>query len=80
MLPVDDRGLYESSLGPNELPCILSAYPVRGRQPITFKSSNNQSNADIWSKFTVAMKMTPSSSISDVLHFIEKWNGQAVLH
>ncbi|XP_055910125.1 intraflagellar transport protein 172 homolog [Eupeodes corollae] len=77
VLPVDDRGMYESSLGVSDLPCVLSAYPVRGRQPVTFKTSNRQSNRDIWSKFSVALKMAPTGGIPDVLDFTEKWCGPA---
>ncbi|XP_068142396.1 LOW QUALITY PROTEIN: intraflagellar transport protein 172 homolog [Drosophila tropicalis] len=83
-LPTDDRGLYESSLGPNDQACLLSGYPVRGRQPVTFQSSNSnqQVNRDVWSKFSVAMKMSPASGIADIIHFTEKWQGSAnyVMH
>ncbi|XP_017461736.1 PREDICTED: intraflagellar transport protein 172 homolog [Rhagoletis zephyria] len=77
VLPTDDRGLYESALGPDEVPCILSAYPVRSRQPVTFQSSSRQANRDVWSKFTVALKMSPGSKVADIIAFVEKWNGQA---
>ncbi|XP_023169799.2 intraflagellar transport protein 172 homolog [Drosophila hydei] len=82
LLPNDDRGLYESSLGPNDLPCLLSGYPVRGRQPVTFSASNNQVNRDVWSKFAVAVKMAPASSVTDIIGFVEKWQGVAsyVMH
>ena len=81
-MPVDDRGLYESSLGMNDVACVLSAYPVRGRQPVTFKSSVRQANRDVWSKFSVAVKMSPASGLADVINFAEKWNGSAnyVMH
>ncbi|XP_033237758.1 intraflagellar transport protein 172 homolog isoform X1 [Drosophila pseudoobscura] len=81
-LPTDDRGLYESSLGPNDLPCLLSGFPVRGRQPVTFQSSSNQVNRDVWSKFSVAVKMSPGSGIADIIGFTEKWQGAAnyVMH
>ncbi|XP_018787824.1 PREDICTED: intraflagellar transport protein 172 homolog [Bactrocera latifrons] len=77
VLPTDDRGLYESALGSDEQPCILSAYPVRGRQPVTYQSSSRQANRDVWSKFTVALKMSPGSKVADIIAFVEKWNGQA---
>lgn len=77
VLPTDDRGLYESALGSDEQPCMLSAYPVRGRQPVTFQSSSRQANRDVWSKFTVALKMSPGSKVADIIAFVEKWNGQA---
>ncbi|KAH8278227.1 hypothetical protein KR044_002922 [Drosophila immigrans] len=82
LLPNDDRGLYESSLGPNDLPCLLSGYPVRGRQPVTFQASINQVNRDVWSKFAVAVKMAPGSGITDIIAFVEKWQGTAnyVMH
>ncbi|KAH8365613.1 hypothetical protein KR093_002735 [Drosophila rubida] len=82
LLPNDDRGLYESSLGANDLPCLLSGYPVRGRQPVTFQSSSNQVNRDVWSKFAVAVKMAPASGVSDIIAFVEKWQGTAnyVMH
>lgn len=81
-MPIDDRGLYESSLGANDVPCILSGYPVRGRQPVTFQSSTRQANRDVWSKFAVAIKLSATSEVSDVIAFTEKWNGLAnfVMH
>ncbi|XP_034482499.1 intraflagellar transport protein 172 homolog [Drosophila innubila] len=82
LLPNDDRGLYESSLGPNDTPCLLSGYPVRGRQPVTFQSSTSQVNRDVWSKFAVAVKMSPGSNVTDIIAFVEKWQGTAnyVMH
>lgn len=74
--------MYESSLGLNDVACILSAYPVRGRQPVTFQSSIRQANRDVWSKFAVAVKLSPSSDVGDIIQFTEKWNGLAnfVMH
>ncbi|XP_013113055.2 intraflagellar transport protein 172 homolog [Stomoxys calcitrans] len=82
VLPVDDRGLYESSLGMNDIACVLSGYPVRGRQPVTFQSSVRQANRDVWSKFSVAIKLSPTSEVGDIIAFTEKWNGLAnfVMH
>lgn len=82
VLPIDDRGLYESSLGADDAACILSGYPVRGRQPVTFQSSTRQANRDVWSKFSVAVKLSPTSEVGDIISFTEKWNGLAnfVMH
>ncbi|KNC30792.1 Intraflagellar transport protein osm-1 [Lucilia cuprina] len=82
VLPTDERGLYESSLGLNDVACILSGYPVKGRQPVTFQSSIRQANRDVWSKFSVAVKLSPSSEVGDIIQFTEKWNGLAnfVMH
>ncbi|XP_065359796.1 intraflagellar transport protein 172 homolog [Calliphora vicina] len=82
VLPTDERGLYESSLGLNDVACILSAYPVKGRQPVTFQSSIRQANRDVWSKFSVAVKLSPSSEVGDIIQFTERWNGLAnfVMH
>ncbi|XP_017022793.1 intraflagellar transport protein 172 homolog [Drosophila kikkawai] len=81
-LPTDDRGLYESSLGSNDLPCMLSGFPVLGRHPVTFQGSSNQVNRDVWSKFSVAVKMSPGSGVADIISFTEKWQGAAnyVMH
>ncbi|XP_043070065.1 intraflagellar transport protein 172 homolog [Drosophila bipectinata] len=81
-LPTDDRGLYESSLGSGDLACLLSGFPVRGRQPVTFQGSSNQVNRDVWSKFSVAVKMSPGTGIADIITFTEKWQGTAnyVMH
>ncbi|XP_030372622.1 intraflagellar transport protein 172 homolog [Scaptodrosophila lebanonensis] len=82
VLPTDDRGLYESTLAPNDTACLLSGYPVRGRQPVTFKASSSMVNRDVWSKFSVAVKMAPTSGVADVISFTEKWHGAAnyVMH
>ncbi|XP_037908543.1 intraflagellar transport protein 172 homolog isoform X1 [Hermetia illucens] len=81
-LPVDDRNLFESSLGLSDVACIVSGYPVVGRQPVTFQRSNKQANRDAWSKLNVAAKMAPQSKIPDIIEFIEKLCGPAnfVLH
>ncbi|ALC42884.1 osm-1, partial [Drosophila busckii] len=82
LLPNDDRGLYECSLGPNDKACLLSGYPVRGRQPVSFQCSTNLVNRDVWSKFSVAVKMSPNSQVTDLIGFVEKWQGVAnyVMH
>lgn len=76
-LPTDDRNLYESSLGMGDSPCMISGYPVIGRQPITFQRSSNFANREAWSKLTVAAKMSPHTDIPDVIEFLEQWQGPA---
>lgn len=76
-LPTDDRNLYESSLGLSDMPCVVSGYPIMGRQPVIFQRSHRLANREAWSKLTVAAKMSPSSEITDVIQFIEKWCGPA---
>jgi intraflagellar transport protein 172 len=76
-LPTDDRNLYESSLGFGDTPCLVSGYPVMGRQPITFQRSSYLVNRDCWSKITVAAKMSPHTDIPDVIDFLETWCGPA---
>lgn len=76
-LPLDDRNLYESSLGLSDVGCIVSGYPVIGRQPILFQRSHRLANRDVWSKLTVQVKMSPQSDVQDVIEFIEKWCGPA---
>ncbi|KAG5668038.1 hypothetical protein PVAND_015995 [Polypedilum vanderplanki] len=76
-LPIDDRNLYESSLGLGDVACLISGYPVIGRQPITFQRSAALCNRDAYSKLTVAAKMSPHTDIPDVLEFIEQWHGPA---
>lgn len=82
ILPVDDREMFESSMGLGDVSCIVSAYPVLARQPITFKSSTKQANRDVWSKLTIAAKMAPTSPVPEVISFIEKWCGnvESALH
>ncbi|CRK95654.1 CLUMA_CG009112, isoform A [Clunio marinus] len=76
-LPTDDRNLYESSLGIGDAACLISGYPVLGRQPITFQRSSLLANRDIWSKLTVAAKMSPHTDAPDVIEFLEQWQGPA---
>lgn len=76
-LPVDDRNLYESSLGISDTPCVLSGYPVTGRQPVTFQRSNRTANRDSWSKVAISMKMSPQTDLPEVVEFMEKWLGAA---
>lgn len=76
-LPTDDRNLYESSLGLSDMSCIVSGYPIMGRQPVIFQRSHRLANREAWSKLTVAAKMSPNSEVTDVIQFIEKWCGPA---
>lgn len=76
-LPIDDRDMYESSLGGNDIACIISGYPIIGKQPISFQRSNRLANRETWSKLSMAAKMAPHSDIPDVIDFIEKWCGSA---
>lgn len=77
ILPMDDRNLYESSLEVHDQPCIISGYPLQHKQPISFQRSRYQANRDIWSKLTVAGKMSPHTSVPDVIEFVEKMCGHA---
>lgn len=76
-LPTDDRNLYESSLGMGDVACLISGYPIMGRQPITFQRSSLLVNRDSWSKLTVAAKMSPHTDVPEVIEFLEQWQGPA---
>ncbi|XP_070491879.1 intraflagellar transport protein 172 homolog [Chironomus tepperi] len=76
-LPVDDRNLYESSLGMGDSVCLISSYPVLGRQPITFQRSSNLCNRDAYSKLTVSAKMSPHTDVPEIIEFLEQWQGPA---
>lgn len=78
-LPMDDRNLYESSLGISDQPCVITGYPVMGRQPISFQRSSRLCNRDAWSKIIVSAKISQQSGggVSDVIEFVEKWLGPA---
>jgi intraflagellar transport protein 172 len=76
-LPTDDRNLFESSLADSDQPCVISGYPIVGRQPVIFQRSHRMANRDAWSRMTVAAKMEPQSDVPEVLQFIEKWCGPA---
>lgn len=77
ILPTDDRNLYESSLNHGESACVISGYPISGRQPITFQRSSLLANRDSWSKLTVAAKMSPHTDIPEVITFLEQFLGPA---
>ncbi|CAO1308118.1 unnamed protein product [Diamesa tonsa] len=76
-LPTDDRNMYESSLGMGDLGCLISGYPIMGRQPITFHRSQHLANRESWSKLTVAAKMSPHTDVPDIIEFLETWCGPA---
>lgn len=76
-LPVDERNLYESSLGLSDQPCVVSGHPVTGRQPVTFQRSHRSSNRDAWSKLVVSAKMSPQTDVPEAIEFMEKWLGAA---
>lgn len=76
-LPLDDRNMYEASLGLSDSACIVSGYPVLTRQPVIFQRSHRSANRDAWSKLTIAAKMHQQSDITDIIQFIEKWCGPA---
>ncbi|EAL39797.1 AGAP005330-PA [Anopheles gambiae str. PEST] len=76
-LPTDDRNMYEASLGLSDQPCLVSGYPVMGRQPVVFQRTHRLANRDAWSKLTVAARMAPQTDIPGVIDFIEKWCGPA---
>lgn len=69
--------MYESTLIGSEQPCVVSGYPVTGKQPVVFHRTNRQANADVWSKLAVAAKMAPHKNVTDIIEFIEKWCGSA---
>lgn len=77
MLPVDDRNLYESSLGISDQPCVVSGYPVVGKAPVTFQRSHRMCNRDVWSKISISSKMSPQTDLPEVMEFMEKWLGAA---
>ncbi|EAT43404.1 AAEL005155-PA [Aedes aegypti] len=77
VLPTDDRNLFESSLGISDQACLVSGYPVMGRQPVVFQRTHRLANRDAWSKLTVAARMAPQTDIPNVIEFIEKWCGPA---
>lgn len=76
-LPNDEREMYESSLGGTDIACIISGYPIMGKQPISFQRSNRLANREAWSKLSMAAKMAPHSEVPDIIDFIEKWCGSA---
>lgn len=69
--------MFESSLGLNDQACVISGYPILKKQPISFQRSSRLANRDVWSKITVAAKMTPNTHVTDVIEFVEKWCGHA---
>ncbi|XP_022904124.2 intraflagellar transport protein 172 homolog [Onthophagus taurus] len=73
-LPLDDRGMYESSLINGENPCIISGYPLSNKT-VTFSKSSYEANKEIWLKINMAAKMYPDSNISSELTFIQNWLG-----
>ncbi|CAG9816108.1 unnamed protein product [Phaedon cochleariae] len=74
-LPEDDRQLFESSLQPDESPCLVTGYPVR-KQPVSFAKSNLQANKDAWAKLNMGAKMAPESNVANAISFVTKWCGQ----
>lgn len=78
-LPTDERNMFESSLGMGDSACLITGYPVIGRQPLTFQRSSNLANRDSWSKLTVAAKMSPHTDVPDVIEFLEQWQGPAFI-
>lgn len=68
MLPMDDRQLFESSLQPDDVACVVTGYPVKS-PTVTFTKSYSANKA-AWSKLNMAAKMSPDSNIPNVLTFI----------
>ncbi|XP_039285389.1 intraflagellar transport protein 172 homolog [Nilaparvata lugens] len=89
VLPVDDRNLYESSLGSADsasaaaVACIVTGYPVvgvasgsRGQSAVQFKRPGCAANKDDWNKLTMAAKMAPTNTaLADVVRFIGEFCG-----
>ncbi|KAL5460471.1 hypothetical protein EMCRGX_G033922 [Ephydatia muelleri] len=78
-LPTDERGIYVASLtSPHTKvtspPCMITGYPVL-RQRVEFKKGGRCANQEDWNKFITAMKVTPSSELSDVWKFLSQWCG-----
>ncbi|KAF2887801.1 hypothetical protein ILUMI_18372 [Ignelater luminosus] len=73
-LPTDDRQLYESSLQISEMPCVVSAYPIQ-ESSLSFQSSSFKVNKDVWSKISMAAKISPDSNVPNVISFINQWCG-----
>lgn len=72
-MPIDKRGMYESSLTKGEQQCVVSGYPI----VTEFISFVNGYFAlkDIWSKVHMVSKMSPESNIAHTCSFILKWCG-----
>lgn len=75
-MPIDNRGLYESSLQPDEFPCILTGYPVRD-QMVAFEKVPFPASKDVWSKMNVTAKLSPETDIPNILSFLGVWCGSA---
>lgn len=76
-LQLDGRNLYESSLKPGELPCVISGYPVL-KTGVHFSKSSYTANKDMWAKLNMAAKISPESNVHDILFFIQNWCGTVV--
>ncbi|XP_019769911.2 intraflagellar transport protein 172 homolog [Dendroctonus ponderosae] len=74
VLPIDERQLYESSLQPGDLPCLVTGYPIK-KQSVSFSKSKFQVNKDAWAKLNMGSKMAPDSNVPSVISFIQKWCG-----
>ncbi|CAG9768133.1 unnamed protein product [Ceutorhynchus assimilis] len=75
-LPLDERQLYESSLQPGELPCLVTGYPIK-KQAVTFANSNFQAAKEAWAKLNMGSKLAPDSNIPAVISFVHKWCGNS---
>lgn len=89
LLPVDDRGLYESSLSGlkssalTALPCVVTGYPVltgSGRSPVTFTKPGRVANREDWIVLNKAAKEAGGSHLSDVLTYLSAWCGTATMY
>jgi len=77
-LPLDERGVYEASLGNGcqsevALPCVVTGYPVL-KHPVKFPARDKMANREDWNRFLVATKRWPDNQqLHNILSFIEKW-------
>lgn len=71
---MDERQLFESSLMPGELPCLVTGYPIK-KQSISFGNSKFKASKEAWAKLNMGAKISPDSNIPGVISFVQKWCG-----
>ncbi|KAL1502378.1 hypothetical protein ABEB36_007525 [Hypothenemus hampei] len=77
VLPIDERQLYESSLQPEDSPCLVTGYPIK-KQSVSFANSNFRASKEAWAKLNMGARMAPDSNIPSVITFIQKWCGPVI--